>query len=180
MTRECLTCWLSLSEQLFLHVRNVKWIHKRQTNSESAAWDWCLHRPPGFCRAPTAQSREGGSYIHCSPLCLWEMKRNNSKRYRKLCILGDIMQPEVQSWKRRTRLIMSCNKRDMYREQSQVRKYREGLRMGVKEKNRRGESVCGGVKVMRACRGKRKSKMGEKSRWYFISLHRMASHYHQI
>ena len=27
---------------------------------------------------------------------------------------------------------------------------------------------------------KREHKMGEKSRWYFISLHRMASHYHQI
>lgn len=75
---------------------------------------------------------------------------------------------------------MSYNKREIYREQLQVRKYREGLRMEVEEKNRRGESVCGGVKVMRACGGKRKSKMGEKRRWYFISLHRMASHYHQI
>lgn len=42
------------------------------------------------------------------------------------------MQPEVQGLKR-THLIMSYNKREIYRE-SWVRKYRGGLRMGVKEK----------------------------------------------
>lgn len=65
---------------------------------------------------------------------------------------------------------MSYNKREKNRT-IMGEKIQGETENGSERENRRGESVCGGVKVMRACRGKREQKMGEKSRWYFISLH---------
>lgn len=68
--------WAAFSSML----RNVKWIHNKTNKQRECSGVWSRRRPPGLCRAPTARSER-------VEVKLSEMKGNDSRRFRKFCIL---------------------------------------------------------------------------------------------